>query len=174
LELGAILSSYKVPHGRTDAADALDVLARILASGKSSRLYRRCTDQELTTDVFAMNFRMRDPSLFSLFAFLTPTSTHEQVEAALEEEIERIQHEGVTDDEVARAQRQLVAKEAYGRDGPYRIASQLNEAIAVGDWTLYTEYIDRIRAVTPQAVQEVAQAHLHPAQNTIGWYIPDA
>ena len=173
-EIGALLSSYKVPHGRTEAADALDVLARILASGKSSRLYRRCTDQGLTTDVFAMNFRMRDPSLFSLFAFLTPSSTHEDVEAALDEEIERVQHEGVTDDEVARARRQLVAKEAYGRDGPYRIASQLNEAIAVGDWTLYTEYLDRIRAVTPEAVQHVAQTHLQPTQNTMGWYVPDA
>ena len=173
-QLGALLSSYKVPHGRTEAADALDVLARILAAGKGSRLYQRCTDQELTTDVFAFNFRLRNPSLFSLFAFLTPSSTHETVEAAMNEEIVRIQDEGVTEEEIARAQRQLVAKEAYGRDGPYRIAAQLNEAIAVGDWTLYTTYLDRIRTVTPAAVQDVAQTYLKPTKNTVGWYIPEA
>ncbi|WP_022835295.1 M16 family metallopeptidase [Salisaeta longa] len=173
-QLGAVLMGYKSPPALDEASDALDVLARILASGKSSRLYRRLTDRGLAADVFAMNFRLRDPSLFSLFAFLNPERTHEEVQAAIEETLAAVRADGVTADEVARAKKQLIAKEAFGRDGSFQVAAQLNEAIAAGDWRLYTTYLDRIDAVTVDAVNAAAQRFLTPAGRTTGWYVPDA
>jgi zinc protease len=171
-QLGAVLTGYKAPAALNEDADALDVLARILASGKSSRLYRRCTDQGLTSDVYAMNFRMRDPSLFSLFAFLAPERTHEEVENAMDEAVATVQRDGVTDEEVERAKNQLIAQEAFGRDGPFMIAAQLNEAIAAGDWRLYTEYLDRIDRVTADDVSRVANTYLDPHKRTVGYYVP--
>jgi zinc protease len=145
-----------------------------LASGKGSRLYRRCTDRGLTADVFAMNFRLRDPSLFNLFAYLNPEVEHATVEAAIEEVIAEVQVEGVTDDELERAKNQKVAQVAFDRDGPMKIASQLNEALAAGDWRLYTTYVDRLKDVTSADVQRVAQTYLTPARSTIGRYVPVA
>jgi zinc protease len=171
-QLGALLHGYKAPDGLSEDTDALDVLARVLASGKASRLYRRCTDQGLTADVYAMSSRHRDPALFSLFAFLAPEATHEVVEAALDEVVAEVIAEGVTDEEVARAKSQLVAQEAFGRDGPFQIAAQLNEALAAGDWRLYTTYLDRIDRVTPADVQRVAETYLQVDTRTVGWYIP--
>ena len=171
-QLGALLMGYKAPPGLDEDADALSVLARILASGKGSRCFRRLTDQGLTMEVFAMSPRLRDPGLFSLFAFLTPEHTHDEVEAALEEVVQQVKEEGVTDEEVARAKRQLKAKEAFGRDGPFSIAAQLNEAIAAGDWTLYAEFMDRIEQVTAADVHRVAQQYLDRDRRTVGTYIP--
>jgi zinc protease len=170
--LGAVLSSYKSPEGLHPDGDALDVLGRILASGKGSRLFHRATDQGLTTDVYAVNFRLRDPSLFSLLAFLSPGATHERVEEVMEEVIAEVQEEGVTEEELERARTQIQASEAFDRDGPMKIASQINEAIAIGDWKLYTEYPDRIDRVTADDVQRVAREYLRPETSTIGRYVP--
>lgn len=171
-ELGAVLMAYKSPPAMEPDSDVLDVLARILASGKGSRLFQRCTDQGLTSDVFGMNFRLRDPGLFSIFGYLAPETDHETVEAAIEEEIERVCAEGVTQAELDRARNQLRAQIAFDRDGPMKVASQLNEAIAAGNWKLYTQYLDRLAEVTVDDVQRVAQAVLTTDSSTVGWYVP--
>lgn len=171
-QLGALMLAYKSPHALHKDADALDVLSMVLCSGKGSRLYRRLTDQGLTAQVGASGSRLYDPGLFYMFALLVPGRTHEEVEAAILEEIRRLQEKGVTDAEVQRAKNQLRAEEAFGRDGPYAIASQLNEAIAAGDWRLYTTYLDRIAQVTAADVQRVAQEYLLDDTRTVGWYVP--
>jgi zinc protease len=171
-QLGAVLMGYKSPPALDEDSDVLDVLARILASGKGSRLYRRCTDQGLTSDVFGINFRLRDPGLFSVFAYLAPDQDHETVEGAIEDTIQDIQENGVTQDELDRARSQLRAQIAFDRDGPMRVASQLNEALAAGDWTLYTEYLDRLDDITVDDAQRVARKYLTSETSTIGRYVP--
>src|SRR5690606_39956051 len=61
---------------------------------------------------------------------------------------------------------------AFGRDGPFAIASELNEAIAVGDWTLYTTFLDRIERVTPEAVRDVARRVFVRVAVTVGLFDP--
>jgi len=171
-QLGAVLMAYKSPPAVASDSDALDVLARILASGKESRLFRRCTDEGLTSDVFGINFRLRDPGLFSIFAYLAPDRDHEEVEAAIEAEVQRIKEEGVRAEELERARTQLRAQIAFDRDGPMQVAAQLNEAIAAGDWKLYTQYLDRLENVTVDDVQRVARTYLTEDTGTVGWYVP--
>ncbi|MEM1126242.1 MAG: pitrilysin family protein [Bacteroidota bacterium] len=171
-QLGSVMVAYKSPVAADPDTDALDVLATLLTTGKGSRFFRRLTDQGLTTGSFSGVSRLRDPGLFYLFGMLAPERTHEEVEAAMLDELHRIQEEGVTEAEVARAQKLLAAEEAFGRDGPYAVASQLNEAIAAGDWTLYTTFLERIDRVTAADVQRVAQAYLIEDRRTVGWYVP--
>ena len=173
-QLGAVLMGFKSPPALDEDSDVLDVLARILASGKGSRLYRRCTDRGLTSDVFGINFRLRDPGLFSVFAYLAPDQDHRTVVSAIEESIEDVQENGVTQEELNRARSQLHAQIAFDRDGPMRVASQLNEALAAGDWKLYTQYLDRLDDVTVEDVQRVARQYLRAETSTVGWYVPQA
>jgi zinc protease len=88
------------------------------------------------------------------------------------EVVDTVQAEGVTEEEVTRAKNQLKAQVAFDRDGPMRIASQLNEALAAGDWRLYTKYLDRLEDVAADDVQRVARTYLQPAKSTIGRYVP--
>jgi len=171
-QLGAVLMGYKSTPATEPDADALDLLARILASGKGSRLFQRCTDRGLTSDVFGINFRLRDPSLFSIFAYLAPEQDHETVEDEIGAVIGAVREDGVTQEELDRARSQLRAQTAFDRDGPMRVASQLNEALAAGDWRLYTQYMDRLEQVTVDDIQRVAQRYLTPETSTIGRYVP--
>ena len=79
---------------------------------------------------------------------------------------------GVTGEEVQRAQAQISADVAFSRDGSYSIASSLNEAIATGDWTYYTTYLDHLQAVTAEDVQRIARTYLLEDQSTTGWFEP--
>lgn len=171
-QLGALMIAFKTPHGRHSDVDALDLLSVILGAGKTSRLYRKLTDPGVTTHVSASASRLRDPGLFYLFALLAPGRSHEEVEKAIDEVIETIVAGGVSEQELARARNQFKAHEAFERDGPYAVASQLNEAIAAGDWKLYTTSQDRIEAVTAQDVRRVAEQYLVERTRTVGYYVP--
>ena len=173
-ELGAVLLGYKAPPGLSETSDALDVLVQVLTAGKSSRLFRRLTDTGLTTSAFAYYPRLRDPGLFLLYGDLAADVAHAEVEAELKAALAEIASGGITEAEVERARRQVIADEAYGRDGPHAIVAQLNEAIAVGDWTLFTRYRERIEAVSAEDVQAAAAALASDDRLTVGHYLPDA
>jgi len=171
-QAGGVLEGYKAPDASHQDSDALDVLASVLAMGNGSRLYRALVDKGLAAGVSAGAPRLRNPGLFYILALLAPEKEGAEVEAVLHDEVARLQEEGITAGELRRAVNQLKAQEAFGRDGPYSIVAQLNEAIAAGDWTLYTEYMERIEAVTPADVQRVAQTYLRRTGRTVGHYIP--
>ncbi len=171
-ELGSLMLAYKAPEARHPDADALDVLSVVLGSGKRSRLFQRLTDHGLTTSASASMSSFRDPGLFSVYAFLAPERTHEEVEAGLRETVATIQQEGIGEDELARAKSVLHAHEAFGRDGPFAVASHLNEAIAAGDWKLYTSYMERINRVSKEDVHRVAKTYLVDDRCTVGHYVP--
>ncbi len=171
-ELGSILIAHKVPTARAADQAALAVLDGILCTGKSSRLYRRLVDQGLALDVGANTDLHYDLSLHRIYASLAPGITHAAVEAAVLEEIAKVQTGGVTGAEVERDQQRTLAWLAYRRDGTFGIAMDLNDWIAVGDWTLYQRFPEQLAKVTPADVQRVAQTYLNEDQSTTGWFVP--
>jgi zinc protease len=173
-ELGTVLIAHKLPNGLAGDQPAIEVLDAVLSSGKSSRLYHALVDSGLALAAESDTELHRDASLHTLYAQLAPGATHEQVEEALLGELDRIRTGGVTDAELARVKQQYVAANAYRRDGTSAIVGELNAWIAIGDWTQYVTYPQRIAAVTAADVQRVARQYFDAAQSTTGWYVPRA
>jgi zinc protease len=173
-ELGSVLIAHKVPNGRDADQPALEMLDAILSSGKSARLYRALVDKGLALTAASGTDLHRDLSLHTLYAQLAPNATHEAVEKVLLDEIAKIATDGVTAEEIARVRQQYVAADAYRRDGTAAVAGELNEWIAVGDWTLYVRSPELVEHVTPADVQRVAKQYLTVEQSTTGWFIPVA
>ncbi len=171
-ELGVVGLAYKTPAARHADIPALNVLASILSSGKTSRFYRALTDKNLTLNVSANTGYFHDPSLLNIYANLAPGATHEQVEKALLAEIDLVKTAGVTAAEVATALGKIKAATAYKRDGYFSIAGNLNEDIAAGDWTLYYTLDSAIAKVTTADVARVANLYLDLNQSVTGWFIP--
>ena len=86
--------------------------------------------------------------------------------------LERVGEEGVTAEEVERARQQLLKQRDLAADDPNRIAIQLSDWAAQGDWRLYFLDRDRIEQVTPEQVKAVARNYLRPSNRTIGLFIP--
>ena len=173
-ELGAIIVAHKVPNGRDADQAPLEMLDAILSSGKNARLYRALVDQGLALSAGAGTDVHHDLSLHTLYAALTPGTTHEQVEKALLAELNKIKTSGVTAAEVATVKQQYIAEDAYKRDGTAGVASELSEWIGVGDWTLYVTFPQKVQQVTPADVQRVAKQYFGADQSTTGWFVPVA
>jgi zinc protease len=171
-ELGTVIIAHKVPNGRDADQPALDVLDAILSSGKNARLYRALVDQGLALNAGAGTDLHRDLSLHTVYAVLAPGAAHAQVEKALLAEIAKIKADGVTAAEVERVKQQYIAADAYKRDGTAAVAGEINEWIAVGDWTLYVTFSQKVQEVTAADVQRVAKKYLNEDQSTTGWFIP--
>lgn len=171
-ELGYVGVAYKSPAGSHPDYPALNLLAIILANGKTSRFYRALTDKNLTTNVSADAGYFHDPSLFQIYAGLAPGAKHEEVEKIILEEIARVRTEGVTDAEVATAIGKYKAATAYGRDGSFAIASRINEDIAAGDWTLYFRVEEATLKLTAADIKRVANLYLDHNKSTTGWFVP--
>ena len=173
-ELGVVDLAHKICAGTHPDYAPLTVLSAILGTGKNSRLYRALTDPGLAPGVNVVTFFHRDPTLHHTLIPLTPGTTHQQAEEIALAEIARLKQDGVTEAEVAAAISQLLAQIAYARDGAFAIAANLNEAIAVGDWTTYYSIGDATRQVTPADVQRVANQYFLEERSTTGWFVPIA
>jgi zinc protease len=170
--LGLVMIAYKAPDGRHADLPALSVLGSVLSSGENSRLSRALIDTSLASFANADITPTHDPGLFVFRTSLAPGVTHEQVEKAILAEIDRIKKDGVTAEEVERVIHQYRAEQAYDRDGTMGVAGALNEWIAVGDWTQYVTFPERVASVTPADVQRVAREYLEEDRSTTGWFIP--
>ena len=169
---GIVGVAHKTPAATHPDAPAFMVLSSILSSGKNSRFYKNITDKGLTTSVYIWDSLFRDPGLFTVYANLSPDVDHKTVEKAVVDEYEKIKKDGVSDEEVKNAQTQLIASMKFRQDGSYAIASGLNEAIASGDWTLYTTYGEKIGTVTKEDVQRIVKEYFKEDLSTIGYFIP--
>lgn len=172
-QLGTVVLGWKTPSGLHADADALAVLALVLTAGKSSRLHRALVDATLATYVGGSASRLRDPGLFTLYAGLAPGKSHAEVEQTVRQEVRRVADEGVSGEELKRALALVRAHEAYARDGAFAAASALNEAIACGDWKLFTTAEARLARISPADVQRVAQAYFVDDALTVGHHLPD-
>jgi len=171
-QTGIVGIGHKTPEGLNQDTYALQALGKILTEGKSSRLYKRIVDPGLATSLFMYDFPFKDCGMFISYVFLTPETDHNSVEEIVLEEYRQIIKEGIKQKELDRAKAQIKANVAFSRDGSYAVASALNEALAIGNWTFYSTFMDHIIKVSKKDIQRVAEKYLIEDQNTTGWFIP--
>ena len=172
-QVGVVMLGYKVAEGRHEDWAALTLLQQILGADKTGRLYRALEDKGKANATFTFAPQLHDPGLFIFGAYLTPEATHEEAEAVILKEIETLISGGVDLDELARAKSVIQAGTFYGRDGTYGIADQINENIAMGDWSAYVNLPEAIQAVSADALKEVATKYFIERNCTTGWFVPE-
>nr|WP_163407111.1 insulinase family protein [Flavobacterium ajazii] len=118
----------------------------------------------------ATNFK--EVGLFTIGVGFPTTSKHEDIDAKISEVVAGIQKNGVSQDEINRVVANVSAQTILGRDGSGAIASELNEAIACGDWTEYVKGVDRLKKVAPADILRVANTYLVEDQSTTGYFVP--
>jgi zinc protease len=81
-----------------------DLLAQILGGGKSSRLYKKLVyEKQIAQDVQVQNSNLRLGSVFELQATARPGVKPEDLEKAINEELDKLRTEGPTEAELDRA-----------------------------------------------------------------------
>ncbi|HYR29840.1 MAG TPA: pitrilysin family protein [Thermoanaerobaculia bacterium] len=172
--VGIVMVGYMRPGALHQDFIPLEVLSSILADGVNSRLHRALVETGLATDTSSNNFTLRDPYPLLVDASVAPGKSHQEVENALKAALAEVAANGVTDEEVKRAQQQIEVAIIRSRDGTYNFASNLGESVASTNWKWFLTYVDNIKAVTAADVKRVAAAYFVPDRATVGWFVPGA
>jgi zinc protease len=172
-QVGVVMLGFKVAEGAHEDWAALSLLQQILGADKTGRLYRALEDKGKANATFTFAPQLRDPSLFIFGAYLTPDASHKEVEAIIWDEINALISGGVDADELRRAKSVIEASTVYGRDGPFSIADQINDFIAMGDWSAYVELPQAIQAVSAETIQDIAAKYFKERSSTTGWFVPN-
>jgi zinc protease len=178
-ELPSLIMGYKVPVVKTAQQDwepyALDMLAGILDGGASARFAKELVRGKQVAAQAGAGYDLYDrlESLFILSG--TPAQEHsvDDLEQAIRAQIERLKTEPVGDDELERIKTQVIAGNEYQKDSAFFQARQIGVLESVGlDWRLMDQYVERLRAVTPEQIQAVARKYLCDDSLTIATLDP--
>jgi len=174
--LPQIVMGYKGIVGNTADAYAMQVLNQALATGQSSRLYQKLVkEKELVAGIFAFTNAMRGNGDYQITATVAPGKKIEDVEAAINEEIGRIQREPIADWELAKAKNSSRRSSIQALQGSLGTATRLTQnAVFYNDPNLINTQFDKIAAVTKEDVRRVANKYLKAANRTVGITVPQA
>ncbi len=166
-ELPYLMMGYKTPVLATakEAWEpyALEMLAGVLDGGNSARLSKNLVrGKEVAASAGAgYDLYSRMDQLFSFDGTPAQGKTIADLEAALREQIKLVRETLVAPEELERIKSQVVAAKVYERDSNFYQAMQIGTLETNGlSYKLVEEYLDRIKAVTPEQIQKVAQKYL--------------
>lgn len=170
---------YLVPSATTakpGQSEALEILAYILGSGSTSRLYRTLVvEKRLAVGVNAwyQNSAL-DDTRFVVSGTPLQTVTLQQLDDAIDVVIADIAAKGVTADELDRAKFRLIADSVYAQDSQATLARWYGAALTTGSTVeMVSAWPDRIREVSADSVRDAARAWLDKRRSVTGYLIKE-
>ncbi|HET7678000.1 MAG TPA: pitrilysin family protein [Candidatus Limnocylindrales bacterium] len=173
--LTRVYFGLRTPVFGTAEFDALEVAGQILAGGRGSRLHRRLVrDEQIAQDVAAFTLPLvTDRSIFAGWATVRPESDAQTVERAFWQELERMAHEPVTDDELERAKALIESMELSALGRVEEVADRLSMYTLLFDRPeLINEQLSRYLAVGAASIQEAAADVFRPDNRAVLTYVP--
>ncbi len=180
VEQPSMQRSYLVPSANTakpGESEALEVLAHIVGSGSTSRLYRALVvDQPLAVNAGAWySASAYDATRFGVYGTPKPGVTLSQLEDAVDVVLDDVIAKGVTQAELERTKNRLIADAIYAQDSQATLARWYGVSLTTGSTVEKVHsWPDRIHAVTIEAVLDAAKAWLDKRRSVTGYLIKTA
>ena len=172
--LPQIILAYRIPPGDTPDNYAMQLLATILGTGRSSRLYRTLVEEKhLANEVEVQAEARTGPSQFHILASPGPGVNVADLEKAINDELAGVARDGVTPDAVSRALTQIRRGLIQERQ------SVLTTAINIGTFAanfddpnlINTTYFS-LSTVTPERIRFAASKYLATSCRAILTTVP--
>ncbi len=175
--------AYKTLPGNTADFYALQVLANVLGGGggfggggggSSSRLSQKLLrEKEMVISINSSAQENRGVGGFFVTGTLRPGVKTEDVEAAVYEEIARLQKEPIADWELQKARNGARRNFINGLQSSLARANSIGQyAVYYGDPNLINTRLDKVSAVTKEDVQRVANKYLVQTNRTVVITVP--
>jgi predicted Zn-dependent peptidase len=169
VELPRVTVSWVTPpfFGAGDAE--LDLVAHVLSSGKTSRLYKRLVyDLQIAQSVGAGQQSMELASAFEIVATARPGHTTDELLKAIDEELAKLRDGGVKDDELGRAKTSILADTTFDVERGSSRANRLNTyAHYVKDPAFFEKDLARTKGATVATVSDAARKYLVPEARVV-------
>jgi len=165
-ELPVVSMAWRVPRLRDVEKDrepyALEVLSAVLDGNSTSRLPKNLVRGAQIAQSAGAGYDAtgRGEALFMLEGTPATGKSVADMEAALRAEIERIQREGVTAEELERVKTQVVAAQVFKRDSLFAQAMEIGQMEVIGlSWRDIDRSLEKLKTVTAEEVQAVARKY---------------
>jgi zinc protease len=174
--LPQIFAAYNGPKSNTPDAYALQVLGQVLSTGRSSRFYEHLVhDKQIAINAFGGFQTRRGPSLFLIGGVPRPGVKVEDLQKALDEELEAVKKNGITAQELEKVRTQILRQQIQTRNSTLFTAVQLGQhAVYYNDPNLINTAYDKFMAVTAEQVKQAAQKYLVPEHRAVVITMPAA
>ncbi len=156
--LPLVVQAYPIPAQGTPDYYAVDMLNQVLSGGASSRLNTRVVDEkQLAMYCGAFSFGLEDPGLTLAFAMVNMGITPDEVEEAMNHEVELLKTELITDRELQKLKNSIEADFVTSNSSMAGIAESLaNYHTYFGDANLINTEIDRYLKISAEDIQRAA------------------
>ena len=160
-----VIKVWNTPQWGTRESTLLDLASDVLASGKSSRLFKRLVYQDQTaTSATAYVYAREIAGQFVMQSTVQPGGDLAAVEAALDEELAMFLRDGPTDEELARVQTGYKASFIRGieRIGGFGGKSDIlaRNQVYTGDPAHYKKALAWVAEATSEDIRSVAAEYL--------------
>ncbi len=153
---------------------ALDLLGHALDGGRSSRLYKELVyRREIAREAEALVYALESSGAFIVSAKAQPSSTPEEVEAALWAEIGKVQAELLSDEELDKVKNrvEMGIVNAFGELG--RRADALQRAyVFKRDTTQVNRELETYRSITASEIRDAARKYFKREESVVLHVLP--
>jgi zinc protease len=174
VELPRVYVAWPTPAVFAPGDGELDLLARVLSGGKTSRLYKRLVyDARIAKDVAAFQASQQLGSTFEIYATALPGHTAAELLQAIDEELARLRAEGVQGAELARAQTSYLSSAVFAAERDSSRADMLNRYNQfTGDPGYLAKDLARYENATAESVRDAARAWLPEGKRVVALVQP--
>jgi predicted Zn-dependent peptidase len=173
----ALAIGWHAPAADTPEYYAMGIIDQILASGNDSWLYQdlvqtRGMTGEVSSTMNALGnmFNINGPTLYEMWLFHDKDKTTDQILAAIDAQVARLQSQPVDAETLARARvkmRSALYDEVEGFFGFGRADLLASFALFYDDPQRINHIEEQFARVTPELIQRTAQEYLRPTNRTV-------
>jgi zinc protease len=138
---------------------------------KTSRIYKAMVASGLAATAGGGFYATLDPYLYSLYAIPVAGVSVTELEAVIDREIEKVRTELLDAKELAKLHKQAKAAFAFSAESVSNLGYWYGFAEILADYTWFTEFLNRLSAVTAEDVLRVAKQYLRPENRVVGSYL---
>lgn len=174
IQLPAVIQAYQIAAQGTEDYYALRMLTTLLSGGASSRFQKELVDnQELAVAVGSFPLAMEEAGVFIAYGILNIGIAPEDMENAMDAEIEKVKAGQIDDREFQKLRNQIENSFVSSNSTMRGIAESLaNYHVYFGDANLINSEIDRYMEVTKEDLKRVATQYLDPNKRVELTYLP--
>jgi len=170
--------SWLVPSYHTaepGEAEALDLLSEILGGGLRSRIYQSLVVKNgIASSAGAyFNGTKLDVTSFTVYGAPRGTAKLDEVQSAIDEEIDGIVRNGIGEQELEAAKNRFLRAMIFARDNQSSMANIYGTSLATGSTVEdVKEWPERIKKVTTDDIRKVAAKYLSVNQSVTAYLLP--
>ncbi|WP_438042242.1 M16 family metallopeptidase [Sorangium sp. So ce128] len=174
VELPRVTISWVTPPSFAPGDAELDLVANVLASGKTSRLYKKLVyDLQIAQDVFAFQQSSQLASTFQITATLKKGKSPEQALKLIDAELERLRKAPPTQDEHDRAQAKVLSDLVFSMEQVTARANAINNYNQLtGDPGYFPKDVARYEKATAADLQKATADLLPQGRRVIALVTP--